>query len=123
MENNKKRALIIDDESVVRDFLKRFLTLLNLDVFEAESGQQAIELSRKNKFNVYFIDLHMPGLDGLDTFRQLHKINPKAINVITSGDAPSNNPKQTEEGIYCFIYKPFDINKIKEIVDHVNATT
>lgn len=121
MEETKKKVLVIDDEKVIRDFLKRFLTLEHLDVTDVESGIKAIELSKKTTFDIYFIDVRMPELDGMATYKQIHSINPLATIIMMSGYAVDNVIEQIRKEGFChFIHKPFDMNQIKEIIGKIN---
>ncbi len=116
MESSNKKILVVDDEKAIRDFFKRLLSLLNIEVAEAEDGYTAIKLARENKFNFFFIDMRMPGLDGLETSRQIHQINPEATITIITGYAMSAAIKQAQEEGYRIISKPFDIKDIEDVI-------
>lgn len=120
MGERKIRVLVVDDEKIVRDFFKRLLSLLGLDVLDAEDGYKAIELVKKDKFDLFFIDVRMPGLNGLDTYREIRKINPNAMAVMITGYAVEEILEQAQkEGVVSSIRKPFDINQIKEVIDKI----
>lgn len=122
MEKNKIKVLVVDDEKIVRDFFKRLLSLLGLDVLDAEDGYKAVDLAKNNKFDIYFIDVRMPGLNGLETYRQIRQIDTKALVVMITGYAVEDMLEQAEkEGAYGNIRKPFDINQIKEVLDKVSV--
>lgn len=121
MSGDKKlRILVVDDEKVIRDFFKRVLSLLNAEVFEAEDGLQAVELARANEYDVFFLDVRMPGIDGLETFRQIRRIHPQARVVMMTGYAVDDILKQAQdEGASQIIRKPFDITELKVIIDRL----
>ena len=120
MVEDRIKALVVDDEKTVRDFFKRLLSLLNLDAMDAEDGQKAIEMVKKSKFDLFFLDVCMPGLNGLETYREIHKLDPHATVVMMTGYAVEDILEQAQkEGVHSAIRKPFDINQIKEIVNRI----
>lgn len=117
MDKKKIKVLVVDDEKTVRDFFKRFLPLLELEVTEAEDGYKAVEAVKTNKFDLYFIDARMPGLNGLETYRRIRQIDPDAVVIMITGYAIEDILEEAQkEGIQCYIRKPFDINQIKEAI-------
>ena len=118
MANTKIKVLVVDDEKIIRDFFGRLLSLQGLEVIEAEDGYKAAELAKGNKFDLYFIDVRMPGMDGLETFRQIRQVHPEALVVMMTGYALDNILEQAQkEGASGSIRKPFAIGEIKGIVE------
>ena len=118
MADTKIKVLVVDDEKIIRDFFGRLLSLQGLEVIEAEDGYKAAELAKGNKFDLYFIDVRMPGMDGLETFRQIRQIHPEALVVMMTGYALDNILEQAQkEGASGSIRKPFAIGEIKGIVE------
>lgn len=121
MNIRKIKVLVVDDEKIVRDFFKRFLPLLGLEVRDAENGYKAMEAVKLNKFDLYFIDVRMPGLDGLETYRGIRQLHPNAAVVMITGYAVEDIlEKAQREGVRCHIHKPFDINQIKEVINKIS---
>ncbi|MDP2928277.1 MAG: response regulator [Candidatus Omnitrophota bacterium] len=121
MPEHKIRALIVDDEKIVRDFFKRLLAFLGVEALDADSGASAIELVRQKKFDLFFIDVRMPELNGLDTYRQIRKLDPEATVVMMTGYAVEEILKVAQkEGAFCHIHKPFDITEIKDIITKIS---
>lgn len=122
MGKDRIKVLVVDDEKIIRDFFQRLLSLLNLEVAEAENGYKAIEMAQKEKFDLCFIDVRMPGLNGLETYREIRKTNPEAVVVLTTGYAVEEILEQAQkEGVECHIHKPFNINEINTVIDKVRA--
>ncbi len=118
MTNTKIKVLVVDDEKIIRDFFARLLSLQGLEVIEAEDGYKAAEMSKTGKFDLYFIDVRMPGLDGLETFRRIRQVHPEARVVMMTGYALDNILEQAQkEGASGSIRKPFAIGEIKGIVE------
>lgn len=110
--------LVVDDEAVVRDFLSRFLSLLPIKVKVVEDGQKALEAVKEEVFDLLFLDIRMPGMNGLELFSRIKKINPAVRCVFMTGYASAEEELLAmvkQEGVLC-LRKPFDdLNQIKEI--------
>ncbi len=119
MVNDKKiKVLVVDDEQIVRDFLLRLLTLKSAIVKIVEDGFRAIEIVRQEKFDIVFLDVKMPQMNGLETFRELKKIDPQAKYVMMTGYAVDELLEQAEqEGAAHSIRKPFDIDQINSLLE------
>jgi len=114
----KIKVLIVDDEEVVRDFLSRLLTSKGIEIKAVDSGSKAIESVKEEKFDITFLDARMPNMNGLETFRELKKINPDAKYVMMTGYAVDDLLKEAEkEGAAFSIKKPFDINQVNSLVE------
>lgn len=112
-----KKILVVDDEKVVRDFLTRFLKLKSLEVETAESGFAAIKLAEKEKFDLVFLDVRMPKIDGLQTFRRLKKLTPGSKYIMMTGYAVDDLLEQAKnEGAIVSLKKPFDIDELTAVL-------
>ena len=114
--NDKKniRVLVIDDEEIVRDFLIRFLNFQGIEAKDAESGYKAIEMMRQEEFSVVFVEVRMPEIDGLQTFRELKKINPNTRYIMMSGNYVDGRLDEAKkEGADSCFKKPFDMEELK----------
>jgi DNA-binding NtrC family response regulator len=90
------------------------------NVVMVENGYQAIEAVKKTVFDVIFIDIKMPGINGVQTFREIKKIDPKAVVIMMTAYSVEDLLKEAlEEGAYATIYKPFDVDKIITIIEEV----
>ena len=112
------KILVVDDEQVVRDFLGRLLTLKSAIVKIVEDGFRAIEAVKQERFDIVFLDVKMPQMDGLETFRELKKIDPQAKYVMMTGYAVDDILTEAQqEGLFHFIRKPFDIDQITSLIE------
>ena len=112
------KALVVDDEKVVRDFFVRFLKLESVEVTAVENGLQAVEALKKEVFDLAFLDIRMPKKNGWEAFGQLHRLAPNMFCVFMTGYASEVEIIQKIEklGIIC-LKKPFaDLNQLKEII-------
>lgn len=112
-----KKVLVVDDEKVIRDFLSRLLTLEEVDVTTAESGTQAIKIVKNEKFDIIFLDVRMPGMDGVEAFKELRKITGDTKYVMMTGYPIDELLRKVEdENIEAFIKKPFEIDEIMTVL-------
>jgi two-component system response regulator HydG len=116
------RILVVDDEEGLRQSLAANLELEGYEVVEAEDGRRAIELVRDRDFDLVITDIRMPGIDGLDTFRELRKIKPGiAVVMMTAFTLERLVADALSEGVYTVLTKPFDIARIIELIARVLA--
>ena len=72
----KAKILIIDDEQGIRDLLSFELEHRGYNVSTAQNGEEGIAKAKKETFDLAIIDLKMPGIDGITTFKEIKKIRP-----------------------------------------------
>jgi len=105
-----KRVLIVDDEEVIRKFLKIHLAKLGYEVTEAADGEQAIEQLGKDDFDLLICDIMMPKKDGWEVIKEA-KSNPKTKNlpviVLTAKNEDSDMFKGYDLGTNYYMTKPF----------------
>ena len=106
----KKKILIVDDEEVIRKFLKIHLAKLGYEVMEAADGVQAMEQLGKDDFDLLICDILMPKKDGWEVVREV-KSNPKTkaipVIVLTAKNEDSDMFKGYDLGVNYYMTKPF----------------
>lgn len=80
-----KRILSIDDDEAVRKTFILAFEDTGYQIDTAESGLTGIEMYQKNRHDLIFLDLHMPGIDGVETLRRLRKINNRVPVYVVTG--------------------------------------
>ena len=114
----KTKILVVDDLRSIRLTLGGILEDEGHDVVLAENGYQAIEAAKQTSFALIFIDIKMPGINGVQTFREIKKINPRAAVIMMTAYSVEDLVKEAlEEGAYAVVYKPFDIEHIVSIIE------
>ncbi len=87
-------------------------------VATVEDGYQAIDAVKKTHFDVIFMDIKMPGINGVQTFREVKKIDPRAVVIMMTAYSVEDLVREAvEEGAYAIVYKPFDIDKIVSTIE------
>ena len=115
--------LIVDDQMGMLETFTDILEDKGYKVTTAEDGYAAIDKVKKQSFDVIFMDIKMPGINGVQTFREIKKINPKtAVIMMTAYSVESLVKEAIEEGAYTVIYKPFEIERVVETIERVLKT-
>ena len=111
-----KTCMIVDDSSVIRKVARRILEGLDFQVSEAEDGEQALELCRRELPNAVLLDWNMPKMDGYEFLRALRRLpggdGPKVVFCTTENDV-AHIARALHAGANEYIMKPFD----KDIVE------
>jgi two-component system response regulator HydG len=114
----KNNILVVDDIKSIRLTLGGILEDEGYNVVLAENGYQAIEAAKRTPFDLVFMDIKMPGINGVQTFREIKKINPEAVVVMMTAYSVEDLIRESlEEGAYAVVYKPFDIDDIVSVID------
>jgi two-component system response regulator HydG len=120
----KTKILVVDDLKSIRLTLGGILEDEGYDVVLAENGYQAIEAAKQTSFDLIFTDIKMPGINGVQTFREIKKINPQAVVIMMTAYSVDDLVKEAlEEGAYAVVYKPFDIENIVSIIESALSKT
>ncbi len=105
-----KRILVVDDEEVIRKFLKIHLTKLGYEVAEAEDGQKAMEKIGDGKFDLIICDVMMPNKNGWEVVKEV-KSNPEMSEIpvilLTAKNDDVDMFKGYELGANYYMTKPF----------------
>lgn len=106
-EHTPRRILICDDDGVFRRRLKRSLSQLGLEVFEAENAEDALEAQCEYEPDSAVVDLRMPGQSGLWLIGELVKNNPRiAVVVLTGFGSISTALEAVRNGAINYLTKP-----------------
>ncbi len=118
-----RKILVADDEQSIREFFQILFKRMSVeytdsfDVNFAKDGVLALELVKKQSFDMIISDLNMPGLSGLDLLKQVKIINPQTIFLmVTAFETAETGVESMKQGAYDYISKPFNVDEIKEII-------
>jgi DNA-binding NtrC family response regulator len=114
----KTNILVVDDLRGSRLTLGGILEDEGHNVVLAENGYQAIEAAKQIPFDLIFMDIKMPGINGVQTFREVKKFNPQAAVIMMTAYSVEDLVREAlEEGAYAVVYKPFDIEHVVSIIE------
>ena len=114
----KIRLLLVDDEVGYLEVLSKRLGKRNLDVTTANSGQQGIQLLRRNDFDVAVVDLKLTDMDGIDVLKIFKKMDPDLSVIILTGHGSEQAAREgIEKGAFDYLTKPFDPDELKLVVE------
>lgn len=112
--------LVVDDEDVMCESMAAWLREDGYHVDTAANGQQAVELAKACDYAVCFIDLKMPGMDGIETMMEIRHIHPEASVIIITAYATVDTAIQAmKEGAQEYIVKPCNPQEISMLVSRI----
>lgn len=110
------RILVVDDEETIGIGMSEMLKDAGFEVSYVTSGDDAVDECRKDPYTLVFMDMVMPGMDGLETFRSIKRLNPETRVVLFTGyfkDADDAIFQGVQEGMIDeYIRKPFFTEEI-----------
>ena len=108
--------LVVDDEGDFLETLMNRLKKRKLTTLGCASGEEALRLAREHTFDVVVLDIKMPGgMDGIETLRELKKIQPEADIILLTGHASlETSVEGMREGAYDYLLKPIKLEDLLE---------
>jgi DNA-binding NtrC family response regulator len=114
----KARILIVDDNTSLCKTMSFVLSRQGYAVATAKDGPEAIKKVKESPFDVIFMDIKMPLMNGVETHRRIKEIRPEAVVMMMTAYAVEDLVQQAlEEGAYGIIYKPLDIERVVATVE------
>jgi two-component system nitrogen regulation response regulator NtrX len=109
--------LIVDDETGIRDTLGGILEDEDYSTSAAQSGEECLDLLRKDAFDVVLLDIWLPGMDGLETLQRIRELNsPPEVVMISGHGTIETAVRATKLGAYDFLEKPLSLEKTLIVV-------
>jgi DNA-binding NtrC family response regulator len=116
----KKSILVVDDEKNILLTMSQSLEALDISVQTAASGEEALQKLREGSFGLVFLDLKMPGMDGMEVLSRIKKDWPKIrVIIITAHGTIESAVEAMKLGAVDFIQKPFSPDDIRELAKSV----
>jgi PAS domain S-box-containing protein len=121
------RVLVVDDYMINRRIVKGILEKMGNEVYEAEDGEKALKMIADNDYSIILMDVHMPGMGGLETTRKIREMEDPAkrnipVVAITASVLERDIKECREAGMDDFIAKPFTkgelTNRVKLYVEN-----
>lgn len=115
---NKAKILIVDDDPGMTETLSDILDEMGYDVAVASDGCKAIEIIREKPCDVALIDIRMPGINGVETFREVKRIRPEVGTIMMTAYSGNDLVSEAlEEGAYQVICKPFEMDRLISLLE------
>ena len=107
------KFLVVDDEKGVVEELKALLKMRDYTVFSATSGEEALQVVKKENPNIVILDILMPGMDGIEVLRQIKKTHPKTrVIMLTAVEDESTKKMATSLGASGYLTKHYSFEEV-----------
>lgn len=117
-EADRPRILLIDDEERFRSALAHQLQVRNFDVMDTDNGMDAIKIVRHQNPEVIILDQKMPGMDGIQTLREIKKIKPEVQIIMCTGHGSTESARVTGKyDVFAYLEKPSPIEDLLKTID------
>jgi two-component system response regulator AtoC len=115
--NRKIRVLVVDDDNLLRKLVTEQLAKGDFDAAPAASGQQALDILRDADYDVVLLDITMPGLSGLDTLREIRKLeDPPEVIMLTADTSLATGIEAMRHGAYDYLAKPATLDEMEAVI-------
>ena len=113
------KILLVDDDDIFRSEFKDCFS--DYGIKEASNGHDALNILKKpNEIDLVILDVRMPGLNGIEVLEKIKQIAPDVYTIISTGYSSKDVAIEALKGrADNYIEKPFEPNKVKEIIEHV----
>ncbi len=125
--NSPLRLLLVDDETGFVDVLSKRLARRNINVTNAYSGTEAIQVLRKDQFDLAVLDLKMDDMDGLEVLKIFKKMDPDMPVIMLTGHGSEQAAREgISAGAFDYLTKPYELEdlilKIREATEHAKGS-
>ncbi len=121
-QTKKLTAMVVEDEEVTNELLGSTFKNFFSDVTSCFDGNEALVEYGKNQPDILFVDIIMPGMDGIELARKIRSINPSQIIIVISASNDIQKISESiEVGVNSFIQKPIDTKKIIELLNGITS--
>ena len=104
------KTLLIDDNVVVRDTLRMIFAQKECPLKAYETAEEGLQALENERFDIIISDLQLPGIDGVEFFKQAMRSHPDTVRILISGYGDQSTISEAFEiGVHAFIKKPFSL--------------
>jgi DNA-binding NtrC family response regulator len=119
----KAYILIVDDNIALCKSMALVFRGKGYAVTYAHDGPEAIDKVKERPFDMIFMDIKMPGMDGVETFKRIGKIRPEAMVVMMTAYAVEDMVQEAlKEGACGIMYKPLDLDEVFALLERTAET-
>lgn len=113
IQTGRIRLLLVDDEVGFADILAKRLSKRNMEVTPAYTGTEAIQLLRKQDFDVAVLDLKMEDMDGIEVLKIFKKMDPNMMVIMLTGHGSEKAAREgIEFGAFDYLTKPCELEEL-----------
>lgn len=120
-----QRILVVDDEKMIRNVIKEYAEFDGFEVTEAEDGMEAVEICRREDFDLIVMDIMMPRLDGYSAIKEIRKTKQIPVIMLSARGEEYDKLFGFEIGIDDYVVKPFSpkelLARIKAVLKRASA--
>jgi len=114
------RILIVDDDVSIRNLFISFFSNAGYSIYGAEADDEALEVLEQKYFHLIFLDLNLPGMDGIQLCRKIREISPVATIIAITGYGPIFDSDACKDaGFNYYFKKPLRLEKLLNIAKKV----
>ncbi len=118
LTKHKPRILIVEDDTNIRETMNLILQQRGYDTETAENGQEAIQKSKTQFFNLALLDIKLPDMDGTKLLTQMHDSLPKMVKIMVTGYPSLENAVEAlNYGANAYIIKPAKPEKLLTLIE------
>ena len=111
------KILTVDDEMGIDSFFYEFFSARNYEVFNAQSGKEAIKIVEKEHPRIILLDINMRGMDGIETLKKIRQIDKESAIIMVTGVKDDDTMKMAKElGADDYITKPLSLEYLDKVV-------
>jgi len=114
----KPKVLIVDDEQDFLETIVKRLLKRQVDATGVDSGREAVRILQEQSFDVVILDVRMPGMDGIETLKEIKKRSPLTeVIMLTGHGSIKSGIKGMELGAFDYVIKPAEFDELFEKVN------
>lgn len=119
-----KRILVVDDDTFFLQGFNKALQTDSAEVKTVETGNSALQEVASCSYQLCFLDLFLPDLDGVEVLKRMREVSPQTkVVMMTAGVVTKSMQDSIEKDAYMFITKPFDLLQVKMLARRVIEET
>ena len=119
--------LVVDDNEINRQLMSILLTRQGHRIDVASNGLEAFEAIKVKKFDIVFMDLQMPVMDGIEASRRIREWENEGVHTfivaLTAGYFPEDGQKLFEAGMDNYLSKPFQVEHIQKLLRYISPAS